>query len=135
MLFPRSLFLALAILAAGCGSKKIYPVHGKIVDSEGKAIAGLKGGAVEAEAVDAKASANGSIKEDGTFQLTTERPSDGAYLGKHRIAIMRPYLGPEQPAPHVIDPKYEKIETSGLEITVEPKENSVTLTVDRVKKR
>src|SRR5262249_53201186 len=55
MLFSRGLFLALgvAILAAGCGSKKIYPVQGKIVDSDGNPIAGLKGGAVEAEAVDA----------------------------------------------------------------------------------
>jgi hypothetical protein len=125
----------LAAVSAGCNAKPIYPVRGRIVDPEGKAITGLKGGAVEFEAVDVKASANGPIEEDGTFRLTTERPGDGAHLGRHRVAITRPYFGPEKPAPYVIDPKYERFDTSGLDVTVGPKDNEVRLVVGRYRGR
>lgn len=122
------------LCVSGCGTKTIYPVHGQIVDADGKPITEMKGGAVEFDCVDAKSSANSSIDEAGKFRLTTQSPGDGAHLGKHRVAITRPYIGPEQPVPHVIDPKYEKFETSGLEVVVEPKDNAITLKVVRVKK-
>lgn len=121
--------------AAGCGSKTIYPVHGKVVDADGQAITELNGGAIEFDGGDSKTSANSSIAADGTFQLSTSRAGDGAHVGKHRVAITRRYIGPENPAPPVIETKYEKFDTSGLEVTVEPKDNEVTLTVQRVKKR
>jgi hypothetical protein len=127
--------LLLVVLAAGCGNKGIYPVSGQLVDPDGKPITGMKGGAVELEGVDVKASANGSIDEEGRFRITTEKPGDGAHLGKHKVAITRPYYGPEQPAPHVIQPKYESLETSGLEITVEPRSNVIKLTVEPVQGR
>src|SRR5689334_23193114 len=113
--------------ASGCGAKTIYPVHGKIVDSDGQTLRELNGGAVEFDGGDSKTSANSSITPDGTFQLSTSRAGDGAHVGKHRVAITRRYIGPENPVPPVIDTKYEKFDTSGLEITVEPKDNEVTL--------
>jgi hypothetical protein len=122
-----------AMLAAGCGQKSVYPVRGQIVDAAGNPIAGLKGGAVEFESVDVKSSANGSIDEQGNFRLTTSSPGDGAHVGKQRVAITRPYFGPERPAPFVIDPKYEKFETSGLEAVVEPKENVIQFKVELFK--
>jgi hypothetical protein len=125
----------LATLLIGCGQKSIYPVHGQLVDPEGKPITGLKGGTVEFEALDAQASANGPIEEDGTFRLTTEKRGDGAHLGKHRVAITRPYVDPEHRVPPVIDPRYENPGTSGLEVLVEPKNNEIRLTVERLKKR
>lgn len=120
---------------AGCGSKSIYPVHGKIVDADGQPMTDLKGGAVEFDGGDSKTSANAAIGEDGSFQLSTSRAGDGAHVGKHRVAITRRYLGPENPVPAIIEPRYEKFETSGLEVTVEPKDNEVKLTVQRVKKK
>jgi hypothetical protein len=127
-------WLLVAVLAAGCGKKEIYPVSGQIIDKDGNPVIGMKGGAVEFESLEAKTSANGSIDEQGNFRLTTLNPGDGAHLGKHQVAITRPYYGPERPAPHVIDPKYEKYQTSGLEIVVEPKNNQIKLTVDLYKK-
>jgi hypothetical protein len=125
----------LAVLAAGCGQQQIYPVHGQLVDPDGNPILGMKDGSVDFEALDAKASANASIGEDGSFRLTTNKPGDGAYLGRHRVAITRPYFGPERPAPYVIDPKYEKFETSELVVTVEAKVNQIKLKVERYKGR
>jgi hypothetical protein len=125
----------LAVVMAGCGDRVIYPVRGQLVDADGNPITGMKDAAVEFECVDAASSANGTVNDDGTFTLTTEKAGDGAHLGRHRISIQRPYLGPEQPAPHVIDPKYESFETSGLEYVVEARSNDVKLVVQRYKRR
>lgn len=122
-------------LLLGCGNRTIYPVRGQLVDTDGNPVKELVNGSVEFDGAGSKTSANSSIAEDGTFKLTTASPGDGAHLGKHRVAITRPYKGPENPVPPVIDTKYEKFETSGLEVTVEPKDNDVKLTVQRVKKR
>ena len=59
----------------------------------------------------------------------TQTAGDGAHVGKHRVAITRRYVGPENPVAHLIHPKYEKYETSGLEITVEPKSNVLRIPV------
>jgi len=121
-------------LLLGCAQKNIYPVHGQVVDPEGKPISGMKGAAIEFQSLEAKLSANASVDDNGRFHLTTDSPGDGAHIGKHRVAIIRPYLGPETPAAHVIDPKYERFDTSGLEVTVEPKDNRIQLKVERYRR-
>ena len=123
----------LLIVLLGCGQKTIYPVAGQLVDPDGNPITGMEGGAVEFESAEAKSSANGSVDAQGRFRLTTERPGDGAHVGKHRVAVTRPYTSPDTPAPYVIHPKYETFATSGLEVTVEPKSNDITLKVERYK--
>ena len=122
--------LLLATLVIGCGKKDIYPVRGQIVDPNGNPIGALQGGAIEFEAIDGMTSANSSIDENGNFRLTTMTPGDGSHVGKNRVVITRRYVGPETPVPHVILPKYEKFETSGLEATVEPKDNVLTIQVE-----
>ncbi len=121
-------------IATGCGKQTVYPVSGTIVDSDGKPITELKGGAVEFEALDGKSSANASIDEHGKFRLTTKSPGDGAAVGRNRVVISRAYIGPENPVQHVILPKYENHETSGLEVIVEPKNNVIELKVERLKR-
>ena len=64
----------------------------------------------------------------------TSHSGDGAHVG-HRVAITRAYIGPENPVPPIVDTRYEKFETSGLEVTVDAKDNDVKLTLNRVKKR
>lgn len=123
-----ALFLA---IAAGCGGPSIYPVHGRVVDMNGEVIKELTNGAVEFECIDAPMSANSPIDADGKFRLSTKRPGDGAHVGKHKVVITRPYFGPDKPAPFAIDPKYERPDTSSLVVTVEPKDNDVTLKVER----
>lgn len=128
-----ALILTVLLLAAsGCSQRTIYPVEGRIVDPDGQPIPGLKDGAVEFESLEARSSASGDIREDGTFRLTTDNPGDGAWLGRHRVLIARRYLEPDRPAPRVIDRKYEQYETSGLEVTVKPENNTITLTVERL---
>jgi len=124
--------ILLVAMAAGCGQRLVYPVKGQIVDKQGNPVQGLKGSVVEFESLDHKASANGVVDEKGEFKLSTNAQGDGAHVGRQRVAIIRPYIGADRESPHVIDPKYEKFETSGLTITIEPKTNVIKLEVDLV---
>ena len=101
----RGCLVVTALLLAGCGEQNIYPVEGRILDTEGKAIPGLNGATVEFESLEAKVSASGAIQEDGSFRLTTKRSGDGAWLGKHRVLIARHYPNPDTPTPRAIPPR------------------------------
>lgn len=133
----RPLVALLALLTAGCGGAKIYPVSGKVEYADGAAATDLAGYKVELESIDGKidgrgASAEGTIQPDGTFRLTTVKPNDGALLGKHRVLIAPPLPEGDTPSrPYAIDHKYISYEQSGLSVTVEAKSNDITLTIRR----
>jgi hypothetical protein len=115
---------------AGCGGPSLYPVHGKVVWENGAEARELDGGLVVCEAVNGAVGARGDIQKDGSFQLSTYKPGDGAVPGKHRVAVVENKPGEPPPAP-IIDRAFFSVETSGLEINVEPKTNAVTLKVRR----
>jgi hypothetical protein len=130
--------LVLVLLAlpgtAGCGSRT-YPVEGRVVFRDGKEATELAGGFVTFEAEESQVSAQGEIQPDGTFRMGTFKPGDGAVPGRHKVLVMpRPADNPDRPPPPVLHPRYQRLETSGLEVTVEPKKNQVTLTVERARR-
>jgi hypothetical protein len=77
--------------------------------------------------------AQGDIRPDGTFRLGSTTLGDGAVLGKHRVAVIESRQG-DPPPPPKVDQVQASFKTSGLEITVEPRNNEVTLKVRRAKK-
>lgn len=126
--------LILAVAAAGCGGKKMYPVSGRVVfKDDGSPLAG---GLVVFEPQDAsiKESAKGDIRPDGTFELGTRSGSDGVLEGKYRVLITPP-LPPKRKeksvGPPMIHPRYQKLETTDLEVTVGPKTGPLRLEIDR----
>jgi hypothetical protein len=134
-LILRFLTTVLVLFLVGCGGRKTYPVEGKIVYKDGSPATGLAGGNVEFDSVEQPVSAQGTIQSDGSFSLGTDAPGDGAVPGKHRVVIALPLpLDQDKPPPPAIDSRYHTFETSGLEVTVEPKLNKVTLEVEPPKR-
>ena len=138
---PRNLWLVLILAgAAGCNSgPKLYPVRGKVVYGDGSP---MKGGAVMFELVDnpLHVMSQGTIDNDtGEFTLTTYKPGDGALTGRYRVIIRGRRSNPKS---EVVDPvtigqihpRFQDFATSGLEFTVEPKDNELTLTVEKAPK-
>jgi hypothetical protein len=92
MLRAAGSFLLAAIILAtcwGCGSREgpyvgtTVPVKGKVT-YKGKP---LTQGEIVFEPDSAGREAHGNIQSDGTFELTTFNPGDGAVPGTHRIAV------------------------------------------------
>src|SRR5262249_36833237 len=122
--------LAAGLLAlAGCGGPRLYPVHRQIVWGNGGAGRGHARGPVPFESPRTAAGAP-RVARAGSFRLGTHKPGDGALLGKPRVGVTE-YSPREPPPPPIMDPVFAKLETSGLEITVERKTNEVTLKVRR----
>jgi hypothetical protein len=76
--------------------------------------------------------ANGAIKSDGSFELTTESPGDGAVIGTHSVTVTAYAPGPGGPeggrGKLLAPQKYTDDLTSGLTIEVKPdQENNPVL--------
>jgi len=129
------LAVACVIVYGGCSSFGNYPVRGKVVDPSGQPIPGLEGSQIGFTMVNGPTTSVGEIAADGSFTLFTEKPGDGVPPGEYQVNIPRRYLDPEHPAPQAIDAKYEKLETSGLNVTVEPKTNTFEFKVNPAGKK
>ena len=76
------------------------------------------------------------IRADGTFELTTFEDGDGAVAGRHRVLVRakRKAIDYTQegvfPQP-VIDPRFERYETSSLELEVGEVNRGIKLVVQR----
>jgi len=119
------------LIASGCSTAGYYHVKGKVVDSQGQPIAELAGSQIIFSLINGTTSSEGEIQADGSFQLFTLKPGDGAPPGDYQVYIPRRYLDPEHAGPQVIDAKYEKPDTSGLHATVEKKTNTFEFKVER----
>ena len=121
--FPVSSIAILWIGVLGCGEVKVqtYPVYGKVTFPDGTP---LQGGRVELEPVNTShhGSSRGVIQSDGTFQLGTFKPGDGALEGEYRAIVIPPlpFIEPEErnSMPLIIDQRFQQFETSGLKFTV-----------------
>jgi hypothetical protein len=110
----------------GCGRTPSYQpaaVGGVVVWEDGSEPRELEGGAVEFEA-DGTVAATAELIADGTFRVENPLPP-----GTYRVRV-RPPLGADKS--NVLDPRFEKFETSGLTFAGTSEPQQVTF---RVKKR
>jgi hypothetical protein len=134
-MLPRHcpLLLLLALGVAGC-SRGPFPVRGVVIIEGAKGPAAeLKGYVVALQSEAEPTGASGVIDETGSFQLTTRKAGDGAMPGKYQVAIAAPSRAdPDAPEPApLLERKYSRFETSGLEVDITPGRNELRLTVRR----
>lgn len=87
----RGQFVAIALLflvaAAGCGGRDMAKAHGQVsyggrpVTSGALIFSPIPAG----EQTQPGKSSTGDIQPDGSFQLSTHRLHDGAFVGRHRV--------------------------------------------------
>ena len=120
--------LAILTFFPGCDrGVRTYEVHGKVHFPDGTP---LPGGTVSFSSLESvpSHSAKGEIQPDGTFELTTFSPGDGAVAGKHQAMVMVTVREGREgfPAPPTlpsIHPRFASFDKSGLEFTVSDDES------------
>ena len=131
------LVAALLAAAIGCGKDNgTVPVSGIATLTDGTSLpAGrimLYGG---------ETGPSGQIQPDGSFRLGTFTTSDGARPGRYKVVVTgvaepdtRPYeeaaLHPELAPPSLIHPKYNRAETTDLEVEISAGSNELTFELE-----
>jgi hypothetical protein len=123
--------------AAGCSSARVpkgYPVSGKVVYKGGRPATQLRKGFVHVvAAADPSLSVAATIEDDATFYLAAVvhgKDIGGLPAGEYQARVMPPKGHDGNPIRGLLDPRYEKVETSGLRFSVVAGDNpAVTLEV------
>ena len=135
------LLLSLLVLT-GCGSGN-YAVSGKVVFSD-------DGSPVSTGTVAFEAGSHlfrGLIQPDGTFVMGTQRANDGVPSGKYRVYVLAEKVtstptgdktseGEEEvliEVEQLVDEKFTKSSTSGIEIDITGPKKDLEIKVDRYK--
>src|SRR5262249_7311347 len=91
---------------------------------DGSDVSVLAGGWVTFVPTDpeAKTSARGDIKEDGSFEMSTFREGDGVVPGKYTVLVAAPRFNVRgaryKIPPPLLDERFKDLKESGLEISV-----------------
>jgi len=119
------LCLVFPVGLVGCGGGNLAPVKGKVTVSGEPA----KGGSLifsplgSGEEASPGKPASAEIQSDGTYTLGTNRPSDGAHVGHHRIGFTPP---PQQLTDaQRTDPKYKAPPPLYMGMVPKPNETEV----------
>lgn len=119
---------AVTLFAVGCGGSGLVSVKGKVMYNDKPVTSGTI-----TFAADDKASAYGEILPDGTYELMTEKPGDGATPGAYKVIVVsmqdQANALPEErsplPAP-TVPTKYTSFATTDLTADVESgKDNEI----------
>jgi hypothetical protein len=120
--------LVLVVALTGCG-RKLHPVQGQVLWEDGQPARELAGRMIYFESLEQRSISRSTIKEDGSFQLTTDKPeargTDGAPPGHHRVYLV-------DGTPPLLEKRFCRPDTSGLEVTV-PSDGPVILKVARTR--
>jgi hypothetical protein len=118
---------------AGCGESEptLYPVTVTVTYPDGKPVSGAQ---VVMRSTEHSTTSRGSTGEDGSCQLTTIKPNDGASPGPHQVLVAEPpHIGdPDVPkkGPKIAD-RFASYNSSGIEVVVKDdgSENRFPITV------
>lgn len=115
--------LLVSLATAGCRKPDIVPVSGRVT-FEGKPVPQ----AILQFNPESRPMASGGTDAEGRYSLSTKRPGDGAYLGRHRVMIVpwRPGQGDDsaeaaaariRPRPDIPEPYRSATSPLSVEVT------------------
>lgn len=138
--FCAAILVALTTAAAGCGASQdpsrlpVFPAKGT-VSLEGKSPKGawivLHPKTATSHSADGKTiRPHGTIRNDGTYELTSYETNDGAPAGEYAVTLeLRKVIkypnGNTGPSPNLVPKKYTKPDTSPLVVQIQEGENNL----------
>jgi len=140
LLLVGSVLLVPVLGCRGRGSDELQPVRGTVIWADGQPAADLAGGVVALQNIDEgspQKSIHGEIQGDGSFVLRTAGLGEGVLPGDYRAAVMplRQVTPGAGKRPTIMAPRFENFGRSGLQVTVEPETDEITIKVERAFQR
>jgi hypothetical protein len=135
---PWFIVVALALVLfplAGC--KNMYTVKGQLQWEDGQPLTELAGFDVMFSSQELQKMARGVIKDDGTFELGTERERDGVIPGEYAVTVTQPHRAPDRPETRnpIVHLDYEDPERTPLKVTVKAESNYFTFKLKPIGRR
>lgn len=118
---------------AGCNSKSMVPVRGKVTYKDGTVPAG--GVAVvnftpaDDSTAQVRKGATGSINSDGSFEMMTRMPGDGVYPGSYNVAFVVQRSAMDATTSQIL-PKYNNPKTSGYTVTIDAAKSDLSFEIE-----
>jgi hypothetical protein len=129
--FLLGLAAATAFAAAGCNANGCYPVRGTVF-LDGQPATELAGGTVTFDSAELHRSASGSIREDGSYRLSSFGKDDGAAPGTYQVTVSPPETPPAgERGKHAGAKSAAFAEPKELQVTVEAKGNDIPIELHR----
>ena len=134
--FAIVLFCVVAVLPlVGCGSSGNSTVIGTITTTDGQVVSG---GRITFTSVNPPISASSRIAPDGSYELSSVEPGDGAPAGNYQVAIVSKVssAGGDRNGRSVatskslVHDKYADVRTSELTAQVAPGSNTIDFQVE-----
>lgn len=73
--------------------------------------------------------ADSDIQPDGSYDITTMRPGDGAYYGKYKVVFT--ILNSYREGKSLVDPKFTSAETTPFECVVDSSSQTLDFTIEK----
>ena len=125
----------LFLVLTGCGEPEMGKVTGKVTYSDGSipqgGIAVIRFEVAEDSQAKTRKAADSDIAGDGSFDISTMKPGDGAFLGKYKVVftICKSYRDRST----LVDEKYTSAKTTPYECTVDSAEKSIDFVIEPAK--
>jgi hypothetical protein len=131
------LFLVMFLPLAGCGSggPKMGKVTGKIVYTDGSipqgGVAVIRLEPAPGTTAEIRKAASNEINKDGSYELFTVRPGDGAIYGEYKavFTILESY----RTGISLVDSKYTKAETSPFDCVIDSPSHEFDFEIEKSK--
>jgi len=128
--------LLLTLSVVGCGPPRVaqvttVPIKGKVVLANGQPVTAGRVTFVSKETNVGGVEPFGDLQKDGTFSLMTQKPGDGAPVGRYLVWIdLVDYRNPPKTfSSSPVPTKYRSSSTSDLAVEVKAGESELTLTL------
>ncbi len=122
--------IGIHLTSGGCSQgPQLFHLEGRVRFDGGEPVTF---GRVECVSATSRTLASGEIRRDGSFELGTRKPGDGAVKGLHRVIVLQTVYQGNPKVKHkrhvrMVPPKYGRYETSGLSIEVSETQPNVSV--------
>lgn len=123
------------IMLIGCGSggPRMGKVSGKVTYSDGTVptggVAVIRFEVAPDSNPDKRKAADSDIQPDGSYEISTMKPGDGAYYGKYKVVFT--ILNSYRAGKSFVDPKYTDARTTPFECVVDSSSQTMDFTIEK----